>query len=101
MIIAVFNPKGGVGKTTTAVNVATVFARMGRTALVVDLEAEMNASISLGVRPADGGPSIADVLLHERRATDAVRPAAGVPNLHVITGSSPFTRTSCPARPTP
>src|SRR5688572_6936325 len=87
MIIAAFNPKGGVGKTTTVVNLATVLADMGRSTLVVDLEADMNASISLGVRPADARPSIAEVLLHERRASDAVRPVSDVKNLHVVTGS--------------
>lgn len=87
MIIAVFNPKGGVGKTTTAVNVAAMLAKAGRSVLVVDLEADMNASISLGVRPTDMRPSIADVLLHQRRAVDAVRPVDDVPNLYLITGS--------------
>jgi chromosome partitioning protein len=87
MIIAAFNPKGGVGKTTTAVNVATVLAHMGRSVLLVDLEADLNASISLGVRPGDATPSIAEVLLRERRPADAVRPVAGVPNLSLITGS--------------
>ena len=88
MIIASFNPKGGVGKTTTAVNVATVLANQGRTVLVVDLEADLNASISLGVRPGDARPSIVEVLLREKRATDAIRPVAGLPNLYLITGSS-------------
>ena len=87
MIIAAFNANGGVGKTTTAVNVAASFARTGRSVLLVDLEADMNASISLGVGPAEARPSIADVMLKRRRALDAVRPIAGVPNLHLITGS--------------
>ena len=87
MIIAAFNPKGGVGKTTTAVNLATVLADLGRSALVVDLEADVNTSISLGIRPADVRPSIAEVLLHERRPSDAVRPVNGIKNLFVMTGS--------------
>lgn len=87
MIIAVFNPKGGVGKTTTAVNLATTMAESGRQVLLVDLEADMNASISLGIRSDDVHPSIADVLLHQHRPADAVRPVKGVPNLHLITGS--------------
>jgi chromosome partitioning protein len=87
MIIAAFNPNGGVGKTTTAVNVAASFARTGRSVLLVDLEADMNASISLGISPAEARPSIADVLLKRRRGVDAVRPIRAVPNLHLITGS--------------
>jgi len=87
MIIASFNPNGGVGKTTTAVNVAASIARTGRSVLLVDLEANMNASISLGIGPAQAHPSMADVLLKRQRALDAVRPIAGVPNLHLITGS--------------
>jgi chromosome partitioning protein len=87
MIIAAFNPKGGVGKTTTAVNLAASFARAGRSTLLVDLEADMNASISLGVGPSQSAPSIADVLLKRRRALDAIRPVDRVANLHLITGS--------------
>ena len=87
MIIAVFNPKGGTGKTTTAVNVATVLAGSGRTVLLVDLESDRNASISLGIRPHDSYPSIAEVLLRQRPAVDVIRPAGVVDGLYVITGS--------------
>jgi chromosome partitioning protein len=87
MIIAAFNVKGGTGKTTTAVNIAATLARMGRSVLLVDLEADLNASISLGVRPSDATPSIAEVLLREERPSNAVRAVAGVPNLSLITGS--------------
>jgi chromosome partitioning protein len=87
MILAVYNPKGGVGKTTTAVNVATVLAGTGRSVLLVDLEADVNASISLGVRPVDVRPSIAELLLRDRHAPDAVRKIADIPNLHLITGA--------------
>lgn len=87
MIIAAFNPKGGVGKTTTAVNVASVLATMGQSVLLVDLEADMNASISLGIRPSEARPSIAELLLDRLRPVNAVRPIAGIRNLHIITGS--------------
>lgn len=87
MIIAAYGPKGGAGKTTTAVNVAAVLATAGRSVLVIDLEADLNTSISLGVRPTDASPSIADVLLNLRRADDAVRAVPGVSNLSLITGS--------------
>jgi chromosome partitioning protein len=87
MIVGVYNPKGGVGKTTTAVNIAAVLADAGRSVLVVDLEADMNASISMGVRPKDVRPSIADALLRRVQPADAVRKVASVPNLHLITGT--------------
>jgi len=47
----------------------------------------MGASISLGVAPTDKRPSIYDLLLNQRRPGDAVRPVAGVPNLHLVAGS--------------
>ena len=87
MIIAVYNPKGGVGKTTTAVNTATVLAGNGRSVLLVDLEADMNASISLGVPPTDVRPSIVELLLREQQPAEAVRRVDAISNLHLITGS--------------
>ncbi len=92
MIIATFNPKGGCGKTTTAVNVAAVLASMGKKVLLIDLEADLNASISLGVRPSDARPSIANVLLNEVRAAEAVRRVNGPDNLFLITGSAELAR---------
>ncbi len=87
MIIAVYNLKGGVGKTTTAVNAAAVLAGEGRSVLLVDLEADMNASISLGVRPTDVRPSVLQALVRERQPADVVRRVDAVPNLHLITGT--------------
>ena len=87
MILTFYNPKGGCGKTTTAVNVATELARRGRSVLLVDLEADMSASISLGVRPGEARPSIIELLLNERRPADGVRPVTGIPNLHLVAGS--------------
>jgi chromosome partitioning protein len=92
VIIAAFNPKGGVGKTTTAVNVAAVLASIGRKVLIIDLEADLNASISLGVRPSNAQPSIAEVLLNEVRPAEAVRTVPGTPNLSLITGSPALSR---------
>ena len=92
MIIAAFNPKGGAGKTTTAVSIASVMAQRGRSVLLVDLEADLNASISLGVRPTDSRPSIAEVLLNRLRPAEAVRPVDGLPNLSLISGSPALSR---------
>jgi chromosome partitioning protein len=87
MILAVYNPKGGCGKTTTAVNLATELARRDRSVLLVDLEADMGASISVGMGPAEKHPSMFELLLNERRPADGVRPVNRVPNLHLVPGS--------------
>jgi chromosome partitioning protein len=92
MVVGVHNPKGGVGKTTTAVNVAAVLAGLGRRVLLVDLEPYAGASISLGIAPADLRPSIADVLLGHTSPTEAVRTVAAVPNLSLLTGSPALTQ---------
>jgi chromosome partitioning protein len=92
MVLGVHNPKGGVGKTTTAVNVAAVLAGTGQRVLLVDLEAYAGASISLGIAPADLRPSIADVLLGHMRPQDALRAVAAVPNLSLLTGSPALTQ---------
>ena len=67
MILAVYNPKGGCGKTTTAVNLATDLARRGRSVLLVDLEADMGSSISVGVGPSDADASIFELLVWQKR----------------------------------
>jgi chromosome partitioning protein len=90
-VIAVFNPAGGVGKTTTAVNVAAVLASRDRRVLVVDLEPYAAASISFGVRISNLRPSVADVLLGNVRASDAVRSVPGLSNLHLMTASPALT----------
>ena len=87
MIVGVHNPKGGVGKTTTAANIAAVLAGTERRVLLVDLEPYAGLSISLGVAPADLRPSIADVLLGHTRIQDAVRAVPAVKTLHLLTGS--------------
>jgi chromosome partitioning protein len=87
MILGVHNPKGGTGKTITAVNLAAVLAGMGRRVLLVDLEPYAGSSISLGVAPADLRPSIADVLLGHTRIHDAIRPMPSIRSLSLLTGS--------------
>jgi chromosome partitioning protein len=72
-IYAVANQKGGVGKTTTAVNLAACVAEAEYRALVVDIDPQCNATVGLGM-PKDLGPTIYDVLAGEASATDAIRP---------------------------
>ena len=63
--IAILNQKGGVGKTTTAVNVVAALARHGRRVLLVDLDPQSHATLHLGIELDDGDPSIYDVLVRD------------------------------------
>lgn len=87
MITALVSKKGGVGKTTTAVNLAAAVALAGRRTLLVDLDSQASASVSLGVPRHLLAPSTADVLLREMPAWRAVR-ATALPNLHLLTASA-------------
>ena len=71
-ILAIANRKGGVGKTTTAVNIATAMAAAGKKVLVVDLDPQGNASTSMGIDKKGAQVSSYDVLLGMKKATDAV-----------------------------
>ena len=64
--IAVANQKGGVGKTTTSVNLACALARSGRTVCLVDLDPQSHATLHAGVQPAPGAVSAFDVLTADR-----------------------------------
>jgi len=72
-ILCIANQKGGVGKTSTAVNLAAGLARRGKKVLLVDLDIQGSATATLGVRVADGDPSVADCLVHERQIEHVLR----------------------------
>ena len=82
-VMAVANQKGGVGKTTTAVNLGAALAELGYRVLVVDLDPQGNATTGLGVNPRSLETSIYDVLLHDVPLEDCIEPTA-LKNLFVV-----------------
>jgi chromosome partitioning protein len=87
VITAVVSKKGGVGKTTTAVNLAAALADGGHRVLLVDLDSQASASLSLGVERGALAPSAADVLLWGTPVRQAIRPT-GVGGLDLLTASA-------------
>src|SRR5947199_9732764 len=81
-IISLANKKGGVGKTTTAINLGTALAAIGERVLIVDLDPQGNASTGLGIDRRNRSCSTYDVLIGEARLRDSVVPTA-VPRLHI------------------
>jgi chromosome partitioning protein len=81
-VYAIANQKGGVGKTTTTVNMGACVARDGRQTLVVDLDAQCNATVALGIAK-DQTPSSYDCLTGDVSVAEAARPA-GPDNLWIV-----------------
>jgi chromosome partitioning protein len=75
-VMAVANQKGGVGKTTTAVNLGACLADIGYRVLVVDLDPQGNASTGLGINIRDLSGSMYDVILHDMPIEDCVEPTS-------------------------
>lgn len=83
-IVALANQKGGVGKTTTAINLAASVSLLGRKVLVVDSDPQGNTSSGLGVSRAEGGTHLYHCYMGEAEIQNVVHPAPGLKKLSVL-----------------
>src|SRR5438034_9381621 len=81
-VIAIANQKGGVGKTTTAINLGTALAAIGEHVLIIDLDPQGNASTGLGIDRRNRQHSTYEILMGEASVRDTVMPTA-VPRLSI------------------
>ena len=82
-ILTLANQKGGVGKTTTAINLATALAAIGERVLIVDLDPQGNASTGLGISRAGRDVSSYDLLMGDARVAEAAV-MTSVPNVAIV-----------------
>ena len=86
-VFVVANQKGGVGKTTTAVNIAAALATKGLRVLVIDLDPQGNASTALNIDHSEGTPGVYEALVDGTDLDELVRPCPDLPGLTVLPAS--------------
>jgi len=86
-ILAIVNQKGGVGKTTTAVNLATAMAAVGKRVLIVDADPQGNASTGLGISRSERGTGCYELMFDGLSVNDVAQ-ATIIPNLSIVTSSA-------------
>ena len=86
-IISIVNQKGGVGKTTTAVNLATILAIMQKKVLLIDIDSQGNTSSGLGIPQSDRKITSYQILCGLNTISDAIMPTE-IPNLSIITANT-------------
>ena len=85
-IFSIVNQKGGVGKTTTAINIATAMSAIGKKILLIDLDPQGNASTGLGIDANDRHTTIYEVIIGQVKAQEAIIKTK-IPNLKIITST--------------